>query len=617
MTDYQPENQKPLGPAGAGGMRSAPPEATEGFTLRDMLGIVWRRKWILILIVVVATAAAYVFSSMQTPVYQASASLIYESPIDISNPLTGQRYTDSASRELELRSVGSVLASPDMRKRTSETLAEEGSEGSLDQVTVTTEIEASEANSYYNSVVNVIAEGGDPQTVTAVANAYAATFVAWRKERYQKQITSAIATIKEEIAQYKRDFTKRNKKLKKDERNVLEQSTEFLVLQQRLRDLEILKSTTTGNFRVLVPATVPSDPVEPQPLRSAILGFGIGLFAALGLIFLLEQFNTQIRHTSEITDIFHQPVIGRIPRIPAEEMKAGALVTIARPDSNGAEAFRTLRTNLDFVGLDGDIRSFAITSCLQGEGKSYTLANLAVSLALAGKRVIIVDADMRRPRLHRLFGLTNTMGLSTAVAGRHDVAAGAQAVLLTPGRNDDEVHTKHHVQWHEGAGAARRLYVMTSGPVPPNPGEMAASRRFAEVIAALEHEADIVLVDTPALLPVGDFLAIASAVDGFVFLVDPRVVKRPQLREAVELLAPVQSRAMGLIVLRAPSSSKRYYHYYRSYHKDVEPPTGPVGPPPGGTTPPLSSQAPDGPKQPKVAEPIARSDAGEGAPAPQ
>ena len=633
MSEYQSENPRAAGPTGDNGAsRPISPSSDEGFTLRDMLGIVWRRKWILILIVVVATAAAYIFSSLQTPVYQATASLIYESAINISNPLTGSSYQDAATRELDLRSVGSVLASPDMQKRTAAALRQEGFDNVLGQASVTTEVQTSDTNSIYSSVVHVIAEGGNPEVVAAVANAYAGAFVTWRKERYLTQITSAIDALDGEIAQYKLAFEARNKKLAPEDRTRLEQSTEFLVLQERLRDLEILKSTTTGNFRVLVPASVPTSPIAPQPLRSAILGFGIGLFAALGLIFLLEQFNTQIRHTDEITAILHQPVIGRIPRIPQEEMKAGALVTIARPDSTGAEAFRTLRTNLDFVGLDGSIRSFAITSCLQGEGKSYTIANLAVSLALAGKRVIIVDADLRRPRLHKLFGLNNSIGLSTAVAGRHEVAAGAQAVLLTPGRNDS-TGRKHHVEWHEGAGAARRLYVMTSGPVPPNPGEIASSRRFAEVIHQLEKEADLVLVDTPAMLPVGDFLAIASTLDGYLFLVDPRVVKRPQLREASELLQPVQSKSMGLIVLRAAKSSKRYYYYYRSYHKDsdTEPPTGPVGPPSGSSIPPSSTpplttppasppphsspRAPEPPQAAEVEEPVLRSDGGEGAPA--
>ena len=528
-----------------------PEPEREGLTLRDYISVLWRRKWIILLVVVVATASAFYFSYRQPKVYEASADLIYETPLNISNPLTGQSYTDPNERNLELRSVGSVLASPDMQERANDLLKEKGS--AVTGFTVSAApVQDTTAGSAYtaSNVARITVTSEDPELAAAAANAFAFAYISWRKERTQLQIKTGIDALNQELAGFK---------------GAAKLSTEYLVLAQRLQDLKLLEATATGNFRVLIPATVPETPVAPKPLRSAILGFAVGLFAAIGLAFLLEQFDTRLRHADEVARILRRPILGRIPRISKKMLGESAVVALTHPDGHQAEAFRLLRTNLEFMRVDDDVKSLVITSSAQGEGKSVTVANLAVTLAMGGKKVFIVDADLRRPRQHQYFGLENSVGVTTVVTGQTSLDDALYKVHLEPAIGANEVDFK---TWAGGSESLSRIYVLTSGPLPPNPGEIVASRRFAGIIETLAEEADIVLVDSPAMLAVGDTVALASLVDGLVFLVDMHKATRPMLEQAADQLVRLPCRSLG-VVLRTDgaqsagyySSSYRYYEY--------------------------------------------------------
>lgn len=553
---------------------------TEGLTLRDYLAVVWRRKWVILLVTVVATGAAYVFAARQPERYMASSDLIYEAQIDVANPLSQYGYTNRAERDLEMRAISNILASPDMIARAEAILDDTfsgeyasnrpqrggGKEGERDGAggsgaggaegdaasdtpgySVTSSVPETDSNMVGSNVVSISATSTVAPLAAAAANAYAQAFVQWRKERQKELIAKAIAVVQDQMSRYPGEA---------------QQSADFLILQQRLRDLQILAGTATGNYRVLVPAQEPAAPFEPRPLRSAALGLGVGLFAGIGLAFLLEQFDTRLRHQEEVTRILRQPILGRVPRIPKRLLGESALVALRHPDGRAAEAFRIIRTNLDFMGVDTDVRSLLVTSCVQGEGKSVSVANLAVTMGLAGKKVVVVDGDLRRPRLHSYFGVENAVGVSTVVAGKTPLAKALEPVELAP---HEGAASDDFTEWAHSADARSRLYVLPSGPLPPNPGEIVNSQRFGQMIAALEKEADLVLVDSPALLAVGDTAALAAKVDGLVFLVDMHVVRRPQLLQAVEQLAKLPVKQMGLIVRTDGMGGGRYGYYGAPY----------------------------------------------------
>ena len=546
------------GGSGFSGVSAPPPEPeSPGLSLRDYAAVLWRRKWIILLVVVVATASAYFFSARQTPVYQASADLIYEMQLDVANPLTGQSYTDTNERSLELRSVGNVLASPEMIKRVASLLEKEGAAATgftISSAPVTDAASANQAGESSN-VVRITASSEVPELAAAAADANAKAFTEWRKETVRSQIDRAVGVIKGKLATYK---------------GAAKQSTDYLVLQQRFQDLEILQATATGNFRLLVPAAVPEAPVEPRPLRSAILGLGVGLFAGIGIAFLLEQFDTRIRRPDEIAAILRQPILGRIPRISRKLIGESSLVALKHPDGHVAEAFRMVRTNLDFMAVDGDVRSIVITSCMKGEGKSVTVANLAISMAQAGKKVVVVDADMRRPRQAKLFGLPNDIGLSTVASGQTRLNDALRVVQVVAPQNGAE--GADLTSWTQGEEASSRLYVLTSGPIPPNPGEIVSSKRFDSLLQTLVGEADVAIVDSPAMLAVGDTSAIAAKVDGLVFLADLEVIKRPQLSAAADQLLRLPTRMLGIVVRMSGKGGGRYYYspYYYYRYSDTD-----------------------------------------------
>jgi non-specific protein-tyrosine kinase len=500
----------------------------------------------------VITVAAFAVSYREAKVYEAQTDLIYEQQLDVANPLTGQTYSDPTTRTVELEAVDAIIQSPTMTQRVDTILEEQGLPTTGYEVR--SEIaESSAGTPQTGSVVSIFATSEDRELAAAAAQAYADSFVDWRKERMTNQIQAAEDAVRAEIREYPASAR---------------ESSDYLILQQRLRDLQILKATATGNFRVLVPATIPDEPISPKPVRDALLGLAVGLLLGIGLAFLLEQVDTRVRRPDDVAAMLRQPILARIPRLSREQQKSHSLVTLAHPADPASEAFRVLRSNLGFMDVDRKAKTLMVTSSMQGEGKSVLVANLAVTLALAGKKVIVVDADLRRPRQHRLFDLSNDAGASTVTTGDSEIERTLQPVDVLP-QAGGAAQTDFDA-WAAGKHSVTRLWVLTSGPIPPNPGEIVASQRFAQILARLRAEADFVLVDSPAMLAVGDTAALATEVDGLIFLVDMEKARRQVLRAAADQLYRLPCAMMGVAVRLSGGSSRQgyYYSHYR-YSEDA------------------------------------------------
>jgi len=220
------------------------------------------------------------------------------------------------------------------------------------------------------------------------------------------------------------------------------------------------------------------------------------------------------------------------------------LIAQTEPKSAASEAYRMLRTNIQFAGLDQPARNIVFTSAAPGEGKTTSVANFAVVAAEAGSRVCLIDSDLRRPALHRLFGLQNGRGLSTALLHGFPLAELAQPT------------------------ATSRLSVLTSGPPPPNPAELVGSRRMRELFESAVPDFDLVLCDSPPVISVTDGIALAAQCDGVVLVIRAGMVAHEALRRAAEQIEAVKSRILGVVLnsvdLRREGQYK-YYRYYRSY----------------------------------------------------
>ncbi|WP_414838629.1 CpsD/CapB family tyrosine-protein kinase [Carnobacterium sp. TMP28] len=216
-----------------------------------------------------------------------------------------------------------------------------------------------------------------------------------------------------------------------------------------------------------------------------------------------------------------------------------SLITLTRPSSVIAEQFRTIRTNIQFSMVDKELKTLLVTSAAPGAGKSTVSANLAVTMAMQGKRVLLVDADMRKPTVHKTFKLPNQDGLTT---------------LLT--EKDAAIKDIAHRMPTEG------LYIITSGIIPPNPSELLASNKMTLLIKELEEIFDLIIFDTPPVIAVTDAQVMASKVDGTLFVVNKGVADKEMVKKSKELLAMVHANIIGVIFNRVELAQDTYYHYY-------------------------------------------------------
>jgi capsular exopolysaccharide synthesis family protein len=284
-------------------------------------------------------------------------------------------------------------------------------------------------------------------------------------------------------------------------------------------------------------ASVPTAPVSPKIPLNIALGALVALALGIGIAVLRETLETRIRNEHDVELVTDVPVLGGIVFDP--RAKDRPLIVQVDPKSPRAESFRTLRTNLQFLDADRVDRCFVITSSIESEGKSTTAANLAIALADAGSRVLLVDADLRRPKVADYMGLEGAVGLSDALIGRANL--------------------KDVVQPWGKAG----LYVLPAGSVPPNPSELLGSARMESMVAEFNRAFDVVIFDSPPLLPVTDAAILAKKVGGAIIIVAAGRTHKNQLKGAVSALHNVGAPISGLVLTMLPTKGPDAYGYGR------------------------------------------------------
>ncbi len=534
-----------------------------GLALSDYLRVLWRWKWMIVIIVCASTLAAFAYSWRQAPQYKATAELLYVEPIDPTNPL-GSSYYSSDVRALAVEDVVNVTGSTEIGDR-AKTILGRGVAGKYD---VSTSVRGGPVADT-GGVIDVSAISGNPREAAAVATAYAQALVEWRKAQQLERVGAAVQAVEAKLAAFTTESSR--------------QSADYLLLKQNLANLKLLETTASGDFKLISPAIPPVSPFAPRPPQAAALGMGVGLLVGVGLAFLFSQLTTKVQGTHEASEVLGLPVLGSLPEIERESLKDGRLVALTDPDGQTAEALRLLRSNLDYFDV-GNGSSLLVISALAGEGKSTMVCNLAVTIALAGKEVVVVDGDLRRPRVHEYFGLPNDVGLSSVAAGHVALADALIQVDLPPSLrpgNDgsgpgvaERVRQKRKpVVRTAGAHGARpdvaervrgerRLVVLTAGPHVPDPGELVASQRFGDIIRELQSATvDVVIVDSPALMEVGDAAAMAAQVQALVMIVDLDKAHHSTLVEMRHLLAPLPCKKLGAILVRTKGRASTYGYY--------------------------------------------------------
>lgn len=283
-------------------------------------------------------------------------------------------------------------------------------------------------------------------------------------------------------------------------------------------------------------ATPAARPTSPNVSLGLLLGGVAGLVLGIVVAASREALDTKVRSRRDVTEIIDSPIIGAIPYDP--RAKDRPLIVHADPQSPRAESFRTLRTNLQFIDL-GERASFVITSSIASEGKSTTAINLSIALADAGKRVALIDTDLRKPKVAEYLGVEGGAGLTDVLIGKVDI-------------------TDVMLPW----GQRETLFVLPAGKVPPNPSELLGSRQMSELLSLVEREFDIVICDGPPLLPVTDAAVLAKQTSGAIIVAAVGKTSKHQLAGSVDALATVGAHVAGVVMSMTPTKGPDAYHSY-------------------------------------------------------
>ncbi len=528
------------------------------------LRVLRRQLWIVIVTTALVTGLAVFMATRQPAQYQ-STSVVLLKFQTLASGLTGiQNFSSVYQDSTRVATTQTQIAmSPAVAGRVQTRL---GSGYRLGSVYVTA---AGDSDLLYFTVT-----GDDPDRAQRVATVYAQEYVAYRQELDTSSLVAARLEIRGRIDE-----------LEQSELRSTPLVTRLIETEQQLRTMEALQTSNAALLR----AAGPGYQTQPKPTRNAVLGVILGLMLGIGLAFARSMLDTRVRVAADVDEALGLPMLGRIAAPPKKVSSAGTLVMLAKPNGQDAEAFRVLRSNLDFVNLDRGARTIMVTSALESEGKSTTVANLAVVLAQAGRRVAVVDLDLRRPAIHRFFGLDPARpGLTSVVLGtetldqalihvplgRPSPRATSVPVLEPPQANGNG---NGNGSATNGARAASggRLDVLPAGLVPPNPGDFVTSPRLDLVLRELAERYDVVLIDTPPLLSVGDAIALSAKVDGMVCVARLNLLKRQNLEELDRALATCPTIKLGYIVTGADKDDGYAYssHGYhgRGFDYDVAP----------------------------------------------
>jgi len=319
----------------------------------------------------------------------------------------------------------------------------------------------------------------------------------------------------------------------------------YINLLTSLESLRLARVENTPNIVQIENATLPSAPIRPQPINTTLLAAAVGLMLAAGIVFLVEYLDDTLKTMEDVERILQLPVIGFIAEIEHQKETDGGVYVSRQPRSPVSEAFRLLRTNLEFASVDRPIRRLLLTSTSPNEGKTTVAVNLAAIVAQSGRKVTLLDADLRRPRVHHFLGLPNTLGLSDLFRGL--------ATFGTVTRRLEELGN---------------VLVVTSGGLPPNPTELLASAKMEQILQEADEGSDLVVIDSPPSI-VADVQVLSAKVDGVLIIIHPGHTQSNSALAMVEQLRRANAPILGVVLNRIPRGRADYYggyHHYSPYY---------------------------------------------------
>jgi len=524
--------------------------ASEPSDIRTALGVLWRWRLLILVFVVFIPTAVYGYVSSQPKVYESSV-LLQVQPLAVDTSLFNTQFP--APQAQTLLSAARLVTTTGVAQAAAEELGEPASSARrlLADVTATADIEA--------DFITVAAQARRADRAADVANAFGAAVVATRTDQAVQRLNATIGNVSQQFG-----------RLARTDRDGRKQ------LSEQLQRLRALRAAQGNNARIVEPAAESSTPVAPRVTRTVILSGIVALMLAFGAVVLAQGADRKIRDPLELEELTDRPLLSAVP-----ESAFGDLQT----SGAGEGAFQTLRASLTYFNIDRPIRSVLVSSPVQGDGKTTVATNLARVMALAGKDVILVDADLRRPQVASRFHVHGTAGLGGVLVGESSL----EDAFVSP-----ELHTPQ----------GGRLRALPAGPPPPNPSELLASQRMKDLLDQLVEMCDLVIIDSTPLLTVSDSLPLVEVVSGVVAVARLNTTSKDAVKRFESVVGNAGGTLLGTVATGATTTGLygRYgygygYGEYVSRDKRSSNGTGFIN---GASAKPLESQQAKEPRKRKL-----------------
>jgi polysaccharide biosynthesis transport protein len=500
----------------------------------DSLGVLWRRKLLIVLVLLVAVGATVGIDKHRTKQYESTATLYF-----LAQGVNAGSDASTALSTQQLATDVELVQSAPVQNAVSKALGVPAPPVSVSLVGTT-------------QIADLTVQSTDPSFAARGANAYAKAYIEQTREQFVNGQLASEASVQSQINGLQAQIDSVQSQLAQTpssgdvSQSALQSQLSGLYLQQsalksQLSQLQLTTAQSSSGGQVVtpaVPATIPSSPKIGRDVGIAIVA---GLLVGIGFALLRDNLDDRVRGKDQLEQIVPGiPVLGLIPVINEwRDAKRPYLVAQTHPKSPPSEAYRGLRTSVQFMALENPTKVLQITSPSAGDGKTTTSANLAWIMADAGQRVVLIGCDLRRPRIHEFFGLPNDIGFTSVLLGEAELQ---DALLRVPDQP--------------------RLHMLPTGPVPPNPSELLSSAKTREVFKRLSDYADIVVVDSAPVLPVTDAAVLSTHADAILLVVSAGMDKRRDVVRSVEMLNQINAPLVGSVLNRAPETdSYAYYHY--------------------------------------------------------
>ncbi len=470
-------------------------------SFRDYASIIWRRKWIVLYPILLTAVVAGVLAYLTPVKYRSAAEVLVQLPPTADTVGSTGAVMSPRLIENELRAASGSELQAEVRKIIGDepVLSVSADEGS--------------------DVFRFLAVSGGRRQAGAAANAYAQMYIERQRSTLIDEYGARADVISGQL-----------------DRAVEAGATlEVIEYEQELENLTLsIELARTSGSTLIDEARTAGAPFEPRPRRTIALAAMLGLLIGLGVAFLLEYLDTSIRDEEELSAISGLPTLATIP----ESEGGSRLISRDDPHSRSSEAYRSLRTAVQFLTIDRTIKVIQVTSPHPGEGKSTTAANLAFVVANGGRKTVLVDCDLRKPQIHGMFGTSNDRGFSSVMLEQVSLQGALQEVYDEP-----------------------NLSVLGSGPTPPNPSELLSSTRAAKIFEALAGAFDLVIVDSPPVLPVADAAVLAGLADGVILVGTSGTTERRTLAKTIDRLEQVDAKLLGTVLNRHDVADDVDYTY--------------------------------------------------------